>query len=93
MLPPSISEAAELLCKYMQIHASNKAINMYSKPQRERFALIKAHNGIYPRGRKTISCSAQTRGGLDSGAECQALEAAVQLNIRTYNFPLLLSVS
>ena len=78
MLPPSISEAAELLCKYMQIHASNKAINMCSKPQRERFALIKAHNGIYPRGRKTISCSAQTRGGLDSGAECQPLEAAVQ---------------
>ena len=91
--PTSPSEAAELLCKYMQIHANNKAINMCPKPQRERFALIKAHNGIYPRGRKTISCFAQTREGLDSGTECQALVVAVQLNIRTYGFLLLLPVS
>lgn len=91
--PSSPSEAAELLCKYMQIHANNKAINMSPKPQRERFALIKAHNGIYPRGRKTISCLAQTREGLDSGTERQALVAAVQLNTRMYGFPLLLPVS
>lgn len=73
----------------MQIHASNKAINMCPKPQRERFALIKAHNGIYPKGRKTISCSAQTRDGLESGAECLALVPAIWANIRAHGFPLL----
>lgn len=46
----------------MQIHADNKAIHMCPKPQRERFALIKAHNGIYPRGRKTISQLSPNKG-------------------------------
>lgn len=76
------------------MNANNKAINMCPKPQRERFSLIKAHNGIYPRGRKIISCSAQTRAGLNSEPECLALVTAIQLNIKeqgAHGIPLLLS--
>lgn len=91
--PSSLSEEAELLCKYMQIHASNKAINMCPKPHRERFTLIKAPNGMYPRGRETTSHSAKTRQGLECGTESSALVNAIQSNIRVRNAPFSISYS